>query len=186
MFRRRQTADGFGEQGFTLIEVTISLGISFVLFSFAVLPLRQTIQGYRLAADARAVSSQLGLARMRAAAGFTQAELAVDLTNNTLQIEVFDKTSGQFQSAGGVYSLSQGDSFSFGGVTVPAGEQSTLQQTSTIAFNSRGVPIDSTGAPTSSSSLYLTDNNGSYWAVTVSAAGQIGVWQYAAGSWIAR
>lgn len=32
----------------------------------------------------------------------------------------------------------------------------------------------------------LTDNNGSYWAVAVSAAGQLGVWQYSDGNWIAR
>lgn len=181
-----RAAGPVGERGFTLIELTVSLGISFVLFSFAVLPLRQTIQGYRLAADARAVSSQLALARMRAAAGFTQAELAVDLTSNTFQIEMFDKATGQFQSSGNVYSLSQGDSFSYGGVAVPAGGQATLQQTPTITFNSRGIPIDSTGTPTSDGSLYLTDNNGSYWAVTVSAAGQIGIWEYANGSWVSR
>ena len=186
MFRGSRAAGVSGARGFTLVELTVALGISFVLFSFAVLPLRQTIQGYRLAADARAVSSQLALAQMHAAAGFTQAQLDVDLTNQTLQIEVFDKTSDQFTPTGGVYPLSQGDSFSFGSVTVPAGEQPVLQQTPTITFNSRSIPIDSTGTPTSDCSLYLTDNNGSYWAVTVSAAGQIGVWQYSNGAWIAR
>jgi Tfp pilus assembly protein FimT len=186
MFPGGRAAGRHAARGFTLIEVTISLGISFVIFSFAVLPLRQTIQGYRLAADARAISSQLGLAGMRAAAGFTQAQLSVNLTSGTLQVEVYDKTRDQFQPQGAAFSLSQGDSFSFGDVAVPAGQQATLQQTTTITFNSRGVPIDSTGAPTSDCSLYLTDNNGSYWAVTVSAAGQIGVWQYSNGSWIAR
>ena len=186
MFPGSRGGGRVGERGFTLIELTVCLGISFVLFSFAVLPLRQTIQGYRLAADARAVSSQLALARMRAAASFTQAELAVDLPNSTFQIEMFDKSTGQFQSVGGVYSLSQDDSFSFGDVAVPAGGQATLQQTSTITFNSRGIPIDSSGTPTSDGSLYLTDNNGSYWAITVSAAGQIAIWEYANGSWVAR
>ncbi|HVB34720.1 MAG TPA: GspH/FimT family pseudopilin [Patescibacteria group bacterium] len=186
MFPGSPAAGKFGERGFTLIEVTVSLGISFVLFSFAVLPLRQTIQGYRLAADARALSGQLGLARMRAASGFTQAQLSVNLANETMEIKVYDKTSGQFETQGGVFTLSQGDSFSYGNVAVPAGGESTLQQTPAITFNSRGVPIDSTGTPTSAGSLYLTDNNASYWAVTVSAAGQIGIWQYSNGSWIAR
>lgn len=186
MFSGSRAAGRVGERGFTLVELSVSLGISFVLFSFAILPLRQMIQGYRLAADARAVASQLALARMRAAADFTQAEFAVDLTNNTFQIDVFDKSTGQFQTPGGVYSLSEGDSFSFGDVAVPAGGQATLQQTATITFNSRGIPIDSTGTPTSDSALYLTDNNGSYWAVSLSAAGQIGLWKYANGSWVAR
>jgi Tfp pilus assembly protein FimT len=186
MFPGGRAAGSSGARGFTLVEMTVALGMSFVMFSFAVLPLRQTVQGYRLAADARALSSQLGLARMRAAAEFTQAQLSIDLTGGTLQINVYDKTSGQFETIGGVFPLSQGDSFSFGSVAVPAGGLATLEQTPTITFNSRGVPIDAAGAPTSNSSLYLTDNNGSYWAVTVSAAGQIGVWQYSNGAWIAR
>ncbi|HVB98616.1 MAG TPA: prepilin-type N-terminal cleavage/methylation domain-containing protein [Candidatus Dormibacteraeota bacterium] len=186
MFSGSRAAGVTGERGFALVEVAVALGISCVLFSFAVLPLRQTIQGYRLAADARAVSSQLALAKMSAVADFTQAQLAVDLTRQTLQIKVYDKTNGQFATTRGVFSLSEGDSFSFGSVAVPAGQQATLQQTPTITFNSRGIPIDSTGTPTSDCSLNLTDNNGSYWAATISAAGQIGVWQYSNGGWIAR
>ena len=182
----RQFGRRRGERGFTLIEVTVALGMSLVLFSFTILPLRQMIADYRLAADARAIASQLSLAKMHAAAGFTQAELAVNLASNTMQIEVYDKTSGAFAAQGGAYSLSEGDAFSVGGVTSPAGEQTTLGQTTAITFNSRGVPIDTTGTPTSNDALYLTDNNGSCWAVTVSAAGQIGVWQYSGGSWIAR
>lgn len=172
--------------GFTIIETAMALGICLVIFSFSVLPLRQTIQGYRLAADARALASQIGLAKMRAAAGFTQARLSADITTNSFEVDVYDKTSGTFALQGGVFSLSEGDSFSYGAVAVPAGQQAVIAQTTAIIFNSRGVPIDANGTPTASSALYLTDNNGSYWSVTVSAAGQIGVWQYSNGSWVAQ
>lgn len=173
-------------RGFTLVETAVSLGVGLVLFSFTVLPLRQTIQGFRLAADARAVAAQMGLAKMQAAAAFTQARLNVNVAGNTFEVDVYGKTAGAFSLSGGVFSLSQGDSFSYGAVTVPAGQQSAIGQTTPITFNSRGVPIDASGTPTATSALYLTDNNGSYWSVTVSAAGQVGVWQYSNGSWTAR
>jgi Tfp pilus assembly protein FimT len=182
----QKPAKRIGEHGFTFVETFAALGISFVLFSFSVLPLRQAIQGYRLAADARAVASQMGLARMRAAAGFTQSQLRVDLTANTFEVDVYDKTTATFQREGGVFSLSSGDTFSFGSVTVPAGQQAAIAQSTPITFNSRGVPVDGSGTPTATSALYLTDNSGTYWAVSVSAAGQIGLWQYSNGSWIAR
>ncbi len=186
MARRRQGGTRRAERGFTLVEVCVALGMSLVLFSFTILPLRQMIADYRLAADARAIASQLALAKMQAAAEFTQAELVVNLAANTMQIEVYDKASGEFAASGGAYTLSEGDAFSVGGVTSPAGDQTTLAQTPAITFNSRGVPIDTTGTPTANDALYLIDTNGSCWAVTVSAAGQIGVWQYSGGSWIAR
>jgi len=186
MLGKRKRMGKLGERGFTLVETVAALGISFVLFSFSVLPLRQTIQGFRLAADARAIASQMSLARMRAAAGFTQAALAVNASANTFEVQVFDKASSTFQREGGVFGLSEGDSFSFGAVTVPAGQQTSLLQSTPIQFNSRGVPVVSSGTPTATTALYLTDNRGNYWAVTVSAAGQISTWQYWDGIWVTR
>ena len=45
-----------------------------------------------------------------------------------------------------------------------------------IVFNSRGLPVDSTGGPTGVGAFYLTDNNSVY-AVTVSATGMMRFWR---------
>jgi hypothetical protein len=50
-----------------------------------------------------------------------------------------------------------------------------LANTSCIIFNSRGIPIDSAGAPTGGNGLYLTDGTGVY-AVTITATPLIRFW----------
>ena len=43
-------------------------------------------------------------------------------------------------------------------------------------FNSRGIPVDATGAPTAVDALYLTDGTAVY-GVTVSATSAIVLWR---------
>jgi hypothetical protein len=53
-------------------------------------------------------------------------------------------------------------------------------------FNSRGIPVDSTGAPVASGALYLTDGSAVY-GVTVAATGMIRLWRtfpYATPNWV--
>ena len=51
-----------------------------------------------------------------------------------------------------------------------------IGNTSCIVFNSRGVPVDSTGAATSLDALYLNDGKSAY-GITVSATGMIRTWR---------
>ena len=84
-------------------------------------------------------------------------------------------------------------SFSFGVVgTPPSNTQTTIGQaplckndsgadlsnTACVVFNSRGIPIDSTGSPTGNDAIYVTDGIAVY-GITVAATGFIRTWQSA-------
>jgi Tfp pilus assembly major pilin PilA len=91
-----------------------------------------------------------------------------------------------------VFNLAQGDTFGAGGLTsgptlaqqpIPAqtacqailGGTGTIASTQCIVFNSRGIPIDSTGSPVATGAFYLT-NQTVVDAVTVSGTGSIQSW----------
>ncbi len=92
-----------------------------------------------------------------------------------------------------VFNLSQGDIFGAGGLTTgptPAqqptiptqaacqainGGTGTIGSTACIVFNSRGIPIDTTGSPVATGAVYLT-NGTIVEGVTVSATGSIQSW----------
>ena len=82
-------------------------------------------------------------------------------------------------------------SFSFAGVpSAPPNTQATIAQpgqclnnagaaianTACIIFNSRGVPVDTTGAPTGAYAAYITDGSAVY-GVTLSATGMMRTWR---------
>ena len=187
MPRIGRTATQAGQLGFSLIEVLVSMGMFLVISALAIPNSMRVLQSYRATADARNIASQLALAKMRAASDFTQTELDCNLGANSCQLEVCT-TKGTtscttWSAEGGAVLLSPGDSFGFGAITAPAGTQTTIQNATPILFNSRGIPIDSTGAPTGDEALYLTDPGGHTYAVTVNASGQVRVWQYLGNSW---
>ena len=87
--------------------------------------------------------------------------------------------------------MSSGVSFSHGVVTVPPpNTQGTIGQaplckddmnvdipnTACVMFNSRGVPIDSTSAPTTLDAVYVTDGTAVF-GVTVAATGMVRMWR---------
>ena len=90
-------------------------------------------------------------------------------------------TPNHWTAVGGATFLSANVSFGYGIVsTPPEGTQASIAQapacaddtgaglsnTGCIVFNSRGVPVDGSGAPTAVNALYLTDGTAVY-AVTV-------------------
>jgi type II secretory pathway pseudopilin PulG len=93
--------------------------------------------------------------------------------------------------SGSVFNLAQGDTFGFGNLGAgptpgqPQPKQaaacldnfnSTLgSSTACVVFNSRGIPIDATGAPLATGAFYLT-NGTVVDSVTVSATGSIQAW----------
>lgn len=170
--------------GFSFVEVLVTLGVMLVVASMALLPAQQLLAGYALSNDARNLAAQLALARMRAAASFTQMRLVVDPLAGTYHMETYDRSAQSFVRVGPDDALSQGNAFSVGSVGSPAGEQQVLQLSTSVIFNSRGMPVDPAGNPTGNTAFYLTDNRGDYWAVTVSAAGGIFLWEYDGQKWV--
>jgi hypothetical protein len=119
---------------------------------------------------------------MRAAAEFTRTRLSLDTTNNGYRREIFNKVSSSYQNEGGDQPLGEGVSFGFGSISVPAGGQSSIQQTTQVMFNSRGMPVDAGGTPVGGNAVYV-NNDGRYYAVTVNTAGQIRTWRYSGTAW---
>jgi len=70
--------------------------------------------------------------------------------------------------------------FGYGSIlTTPSGTQTTIAQTTTVLFNSRGIAIDTTSFnPTSNDVIYLYDKSNHYYAVSVSAGGKQTMWVY--------
>src|SRR5262249_43941297 len=130
----------------------------------------------------------------------TQARLYFDLAANSYHLETYNKASSAFQIEGGVQNLTGNDSYSYGAVSTPAGTQTSIGEppacldgtgnsianTACILFNSRGVPVDNTGASTSNDAVYLSDGSGGVFSVTVSPSGRIVVWRYIGSTWVQR
>ncbi len=172
------------DRGFSLPELMIVVGIVLIILSMAIPAVTNIYRGYRLSGDARGIAAQLSLARMRAASNFTKAEVNFDTVAQTYQVEVWSKSAGTYQPEGGAQPLAKGDAFGYGTLTTPADGQTTIAQTNPIFFNSRGVAVDSSGNATANSAIYITNNRGSYYAVTISVAGRPSVWKYDGSAWV--
>ena len=183
-------------RGFSLIEMMMVVAIMGVLVAITVPMSGNTIRYLKLSGDARELSNATAVAKMRAAAKFTQSRLYVDLTGRQFYVQTFDKSSSTWTTEGGAVSLSSTVSFGYGPVaTPPPDTQTTIGQapecinmvgsppaavtvanTACVIFNSRGIPIDTTGSPTGLDAIYVNDGSAVY-GITVAATGFIRTWQ---------
>src|SRR5262249_23745581 len=152
----------WSHRGFSMVETTVVAALS-ITAAAAVLPVTlNTISSFRANCDAHPIVNHLAVAKMRAAANFTWSRLYIDLNSNSYRIEVWRKTGAPgWITEGGTLNLAQGNTFSFGALTIPPpGTQATLAQappcqddagnvignTACVLFNSRRIPIVSFGA----------------------------------------
>jgi Tfp pilus assembly protein FimT len=212
------------ERGFSILELVVVITVGMILTAMAIPKIDSLLRGYRSVGDARSLSEEVSLAKMRAAAAFAQARVFADLTTNEYRVETWGLptvpagatskcwiTEGDNQCSSNYSSpntppstlLLRTVTFGYGSIAgPPTGTQTTLAQaplcleddlTSTfsnsacVVFNSRGVPVDSTGTATSNDALYVTDGNSVY-GVTVLATGLIQTWRTdpSLGGWINR
>jgi len=180
------------QNGFTLLELLVVLGLSGVIAAIAVPMMGNTMADFRLSGDARGLHSALSAAKMRAAAAFSQSRLFVDLDGGSFHVEILSKgATPSWVAEGGTTYLSTGVAPGFGDIeTPPANTQHAIGQapqcvtaagvaignTACVVFNSRGIPIDTTGAPTANAAVYVTDGSAVY-GVTVHAGGMIELWK---------
>jgi prepilin-type N-terminal cleavage/methylation domain-containing protein len=202
-------ARGARSRGFTLLELLIVVAIILVVLAIALPSVTTAMKTYKTAGDVRGLAAQIALAKMRAAADFTDARVNFNsFVQNTstgtyqYQIEVYNQTTsawGTDQTGSvntGQQNLSTGTLFGFGSINLlpspsSAGgyESGSITNSSTIMFNSRGVPV--TGTPGSGGSLtntanyavYLNNGNGAYYGITVSPSGNIQMWQWNGAGW---
>ena len=187
-------------RGFSLIELMMVVGIMGVLAVIAVPMSGNTIRYLKLSGDAREISNATAVAKMRAAAKFTQSRLYIDKAGKSFRIQTFTRsattecpTVGAWCAEGGATNLSSTVSFGFGPVsTPPPNTQTTINQaamcqttdatpvdianTACVIFNSRGIPVDNTGSPTGVDAVYVTDGSAVY-GITVAATGFLRLWR---------
>jgi len=187
---RRKTAPN--DAGFSLVEIMATSLVLATLAGLVIMVVGNIAGHYRISGDARGVSNSVAVAKLRAASLFTQTRLYVTISTGVYSIQTYQKTGTPgWVSEGGTVPLSPGVSFGFSAVgTPPPNTQATIAQaapckddagvalagTACILFNSRGLPVDATGAPTGIGAFYLTDNQSVY-AVTVSATGMLRFWR---------
>jgi prepilin-type N-terminal cleavage/methylation domain-containing protein len=175
--------------GFTLLEISVVVAILLMLVAVAVPNTLQMLHANRVTSEARGLARQLSLARQRAGADFTWARIVIDASSTpnsyTLEICTTKATSSctTFAAEGGTQYLLSNIKLGFGSSSGAAGGQTTRAQTTTVTFNSRGIPIDSVGSPTTNDTIYLTDDQGYTCAVSVTLSGHVNIWRYN-GGWV--
>jgi prepilin-type N-terminal cleavage/methylation domain-containing protein len=186
-------------RGFSLIELMMVVAIMGVLVAITVPMSGNAIRFLKLSGDAREISNAAAVAKMRAAAKFTQSRLFIDVTGRNFYIQTYTRVAtascavGVWCTEGGATNLSNTVTFGFGPVsTPPPNTQTTINQaamcqttdatpvdianTACVIFNSRGIPVDNTGSPTGVDAVYVTDGSAVY-GITIAATGFIRTWQ---------
>lgn len=170
----------------------VVMSLMAVLTAMSVPVMSGMLKHYRLAGDARSVSNVIAVAKTRAASAFTRGRVYVDVATGQYHVETWRKTDPAGWVAENSYGqLSVGNTFSLGGLSsAPPNTQTVMalapscrdddgaaiNNTACILFNSRGVPIDTTGTPTGADGLYVTDGAAVY-GVTLSATGLTQLWR---------
>jgi prepilin-type N-terminal cleavage/methylation domain-containing protein len=126
--------------GFSLIEMLVVTTIAVILMAIAVPNYQRISQNLRIGGDMRDLNGIVAQAKMNAAADFTHARARANLTTNTFQLEIWDKTNSCWRTVGDsantctkstspVVRLSTGVSFGFDNVgTAPTNTQATIKQ----------------------------------------------------------
>ena len=180
----KRSPEAHASRGYSLVELVIAVFIIIVIAGIAIPKVQTVTQNVRMANDIRSISAQVFLARMRAASAGAKSRLNFNTAANTYQIEVWNSSTSTWTIYGGTINLETGDSFGYGSITTPAGQQSSIAQTTPIYFNSRGMATDSSGNATANSAIYFTNIRGQYAAIAVSIAGQPTSYTYKGSAWV--
>lgn len=170
-----------GNRGFSLIELTMVLGLTAAVAAFSIPMLTNSLRGMQLLSDARNISTTVTYARLSATSQMTRYRLSFDLENNTWNLEKRNRETGEYELQQAVNGLSNGISHS--GIAFKA-ESSTephappgfpSESSTAITFSPRGIPDGV-------SIIYLSNDEIDY-AVSVSLAGRVQVWRFQNSQW---
>ena len=183
-------------RGASLLEVLFVVSAVLVLSAISVTKVLTITKNLSSQSDARTISGDTSLAKMSAASNFTRVRIYANLSGNAYEVDVWNKITSQWTTQQSSVRTLPHVTMGYGSLSSPpTGTQTTLGQaaaclnnsgtaianTACIVFNSRGVPVDSTGSPTSAGAIYVTDGVSVY-GITVSAMGLIQTWKSPASS----
>ncbi|MCZ6515532.1 MAG: prepilin-type N-terminal cleavage/methylation domain-containing protein [Acidobacteria bacterium] len=182
-------------RGFTMVELLIAMVVIGIISVFAIPQGLVAVRGYRLHSSTSAVAAQLSLTRFRATAQFAPYRLSFTSGQRTFMMQRL--TSSYAVPTGGEDSeeeqqfLSQGVSFLATKPTAAKPGPVTVDTGATaVYFNTRGVPVDSSGDPVTNGgyAIYLENEDDLYDAITISIGGRVSLWGWDSigGSWTRR
>ncbi len=177
-----------GDQGFSLAELVVIVSVIVVLAGISVPMVSNTLRELQLASDARQIASSLSYAKMAATSKMTRYQVTFNVGGNHWHLQRFNRAAGVFEAEGTSTRLSQGISNS--GITIQYSSGSAptgfpTESASFIRFNSRGVPVNLSGNPTSNQAVYLS-GGGTHFAITVSMLGKVQLWKHQNSNWVAQ
>jgi len=181
-FKRRQN-----NKGFSLIELSVLLGMAAVLAAFAVPSLNNSMRSMQLLSDARSISTSMTYAKQSAMTQLTHYRLSFTLDRNEWFVEKLNRSSGTFEQQQDVNVLSRGvatSGIAFKSISATAPAGFAAASSAAARFNSRGLPVDGSGNITPAI-VYLSNADQDF-AVSVSLAGKIQVWKRQNHQWTAQ
>ena len=196
------------------MELLVALLIMGIIVAFALPGALTAVKNYKLHSDATAIASYLNVVRMKAASQYAPFRLNLNTSNGSYYIEQLcggtsnstdsactspyaARTTPLIDTSGTQYIGSENllSSCHPSGVTTfplstitadPSGCPTLLE----FYFNTRGVPVDSSGNVLSNGGnvVYLNNQNSLIDAITISLGGRIAVWNWSQSSskWLMR
>jgi Tfp pilus assembly protein FimT len=180
------------DDGISAVELLIVLAVIGSLAAMSLPISGGMIDDIRLRGDAQGLSSAVALTKMTAATKFSRSRLRVNEAAGTWQIETWQSTGTPgWVVEGAIHQLSDSDQFGAGPVTTAppnsqalvaqptaclAADETTIEGTACVIFNSRGLPVSSSGAPMTTQVLYMRGPTGVF-AIVLGATGQMQVWR---------
>jgi prepilin-type N-terminal cleavage/methylation domain-containing protein len=190
--------------GFSLVEVMIVVAIIVILTVIAIPSIHRLNSNYKIDASGHAAASLLAQARLQAVHNNSPAYTQFSAADLTLAFVNNDPTQG-FTAGNPDVALSGGVQFQTAGMPdhqqldnylgTNGGGGPSLKIGTPIGFNARGLPCVQNGPPavclqddgTGAVPVFewfMADADGSWAAVTVTAAGRIKAWRYTGqGTW---
>lgn len=201
--------------GFSMLEILVVLLLMGIIVAIALPSALSSLKGYELHSDATAVASYLNVVRMKAASQYKPYRLVVNVSAGTYTMEklcgdtdstvdanctgansAYQEFTTPAYEAGTQY-MSQGNTFSscrpasITGTLYPGtilGDPSPCPDPLYMYFNTRGSPVDNTGAPLGNGGavLYVSNQNNLTDAITVSLGGQVSISAWSGSAWVVR
>ena len=173
-----------------MIEILVVIAIIGIVAAFALPGALNFVKGYRLHANASAIAAQLNVTRFRSTSQYTPYRLGISATAGTSTRQRLSTAYGSPQTEE-TLPLDRGVRFLTAcPVTAKPGTigSSVTAASSAVYFNTRGLPVDSSGISTNNNVIYLANDNDLYDAVTVSLGGKVTIWTYSqgTGAWVSK